>query len=278
MTENRATGIFVGLRRRPPLGVMLAGLLFLAGASSIGPSGCEPIRGSYLGTEVCLACHDGRVASDHTSFRASMHNTVECEECHGPGLQHVHDGGPNGLYIDVPPTTFTGLSDFCAKCHAPEAADYAKGAHAESNVTCLDCHDVHAAGEVRTSAKNNRLCLQCHKREFNSTEAIADHTWHSVDPAGIGTSRCTTCHMPPTQRIDQNLGQHRHSLIPLAPITSNDAAQAGVTPVPPNSCSGIVGCHDGPNIYLPHFDVDNPIHNTLLQAIFEYRYPQAGGL
>jgi len=217
------------------LAVVLAGLLFLVGASSIGPTGCELSGGEYLGTEVCLSCHDGRVAANQTLFRASAHYMIGCEACHGAGLQHVHDGGATGLYIDVPLNNFGAINAFCMRCHTQEAADYSTGAHAQSGqVTCLDCHDVHTYGETRTSFKNNRLCLQCHKKAgFGSTAEIEGHTWHTVDPSGTGTSRCTTCHMPPALRKNQSSGAHRHSLIPLPPITSNEAADAGVSPGPP---------------------------------------------
>ncbi|HNR35296.1 MAG TPA: cytochrome c3 family protein [Candidatus Hydrogenedentes bacterium] len=266
--------------RRIPLAAISGALLLFVAVGTIGPSGCELTGGNYLGTEVCLSCHDGRVAGDKTGFRMSTHYMIGCESCHGPGLQHVRNGRPGNRYIETPPNTFDGINAACLRCHWQEATDYAQGAHAESRtVTCLHCHDIHAFGETRLSFKNNRLCLECHRKGgFDSVEAIETHTWHSVDPTGSGTSRCTTCHMPPMRRKSQSTGTHRHTLFPVQPITSNEAADAGAQPVPPNSCAGILGCHDGPNIYIPHFSVDDPWDNLFLQAIYEYRYPQAGGL
>jgi hypothetical protein len=45
-----------------------------------------------------------------------------------------------------------------------------------------------------------------------------------------------------------------------------------VTPTPPNSCSGITGCHDGTVIAAPVFNVDVPRDNDILQLIWNSRY------
>ncbi|MEQ1842771.1 MAG: hypothetical protein ABL994_20415, partial [Verrucomicrobiales bacterium] len=67
----------------------------------MGADGCwQPGLGpGEVGTATCLACHDGRSASDHREFRDSPHNTISCESCHGPGLTHVREGGRFGLFI-----------------------------------------------------------------------------------------------------------------------------------------------------------------------------------
>jgi predicted CXXCH cytochrome family protein len=57
-----------------------------------------------------------------------------------------------------------------------------------AGVTCVDCHDPHAA---RLEAEGNALCLRCHQADL----ATADHTHHP--PASVG-SLCVSCHMPQT--------------------------------------------------------------------------------
>ncbi|MFC1736607.1 hypothetical protein ACFL1X_10865, partial [Candidatus Hydrogenedentota bacterium] len=133
--------------------------------------------------------------------------------------------------------------------------------------TCGDCHDIHEADGNREDPADNSMCVGCHEYEDNA--AIKGHTRHSVDPSGTGASRCTTCHLPPLQREDQDEGRHDHKLTGIPPVASKEAADAGVDPVPPNSCAGIVGCHDGA-VPGPVFDVDDLDFNAgTLQGIFE---------
>ena len=240
----------------------------------MGATGCERILRGEVGTLTCLACHDGQTAPDQRQFENSAHMAVGCEACHGPGYFHIRNGGRFGLFISKPDAQDY---QFCGRCHQSEAAGFAQSGHArEKAASCLDCHDVHSANRTRSSYLDNALCLGCHApRGFDTSAAIEEHTFHAVDPAGTGASRCSACHMPPLQRLDQAEGPHGHSMIPLAPITSNEAAAAGVTPTPPNSCAGIAGCHDGSVITAPVFDVDNIALNEGLQAMFEARYGAA---
>jgi predicted CXXCH cytochrome family protein len=244
-----------------------AGLL--AVLASFALPGCPGGNAGYVGMDACLGCHDGRYAPDRTGVKENGHAEVGCEACHGPGYLHVRNGGRNGLFIGVPANY-----DFCAKCHEEDANGFAESKHGvEGLFSCDECHDVHAPERTRASFKNNDLCLQCHVlRGFVSEAAIASHTLHDVDPEGTGASRCTSCHMPPLGRVDQARGPHSHSLWPIPPIASNEAAAAGVTPVPPNSCSGAAGCHDGSVATAPVFDVDNPDDNAVLQLLYDSRH------
>jgi hypothetical protein len=162
----------------------------------------------------------------------------------------------------------------CDQCHPTQVEGYLLSAHAWGPVaTCADCHDVHGPRLARRSFTDNALCLHCHEsRGFATEAAIEAHTFHPVDPEGTGASRCTGCHMPPLNRVDQEKGPHDHSLLTLPPITSNQAAEAGVSPAPANSCSGVVGCHDGSVITAPVFHVDDLQTNRLLQSLYESQY------
>lgn len=237
-------------------------------------AGC-PTNTGIVGTNVCLQCHNGTLAPDRSEFTENPHNDVGCEACHGPGLLHVRNGGRGGLYIDsLEDMNYSTSVQFCAKCHGKQAEDYLKSGHALSeSVTCLDCHDVHGENVMVASPEDNSLCLQCHGPFGFSNEAeISAHTFHSVNPETTGASRCVLCHLPPLDRVQQGDGPNSHTLQPIPPIESNIAAENGVTPVPPNSCSGIAGCHDGTVPNAPVFNVDNPEHNDLLQILFDIRY------
>lgn len=253
----------------------LPALLFevcLSFALLCGLTGCPGGPGA-VGTQVCLTCHNGRLAPDRSEFPLSAHAAIGCETCHGPGYLHVRNGGRGGLLIQVPESD-DALYGLCTQCHEREIEGHLESRHGASGaLNCLDCHDVHSADRTISRHTNNSLCLTCHRQAGFATNAeIEEHTFHSVDPAGTGASRCTACHMVPLQRLDQAEGPHSHTMMPVPPIESNIAADAGVSPTPPNSCSGIAGCHDGTVLTSPVFDVDNPEHNEWLQIVYDARY------
>ncbi len=221
---------------------------------------------AYVGTDTCLKCHNGKYAMDRMEFLESRHEPIGCETCHGPGLLHVRLGGRRGLFINGAPDT----ASLCVRCHETETQEFNLSGHAVAGVLgCLDCHDPHGRQVTVRPASDNQLCLQCHAYTgFGTVSDIVAHTWHDYDPVDKGTSRCVTCHMTPTDRLNQD-GTRTHSLIPVRPIESN---LAGVTPAPPNSCAGIIGCHDGSVSTAPIFDVDDPRTNEWLQTLYDFRY------
>jgi len=247
-----------------------SGLGFLVCVSCV--SGCPTGDQGQVGSHVCLGCHDGRSASDQSQFPDGIHFFLECERCHGPGYLHVRNGGRGGDFIrNLGSAPFEQAFEICEECHPFQAAGYLESGHFESGaVRCAGCHDVHGTTETRRSFLDNNLCLNCHvRRGFDDEEAIAAHTRHPVDPAGTGASRCTACHMPPPERTHQADGPHYHSLVAIPPIASNEADDDGVFPIPPNSCSGTMGCHDGTVITAPVFDVDSREDNEVLQILFD---------
>ena len=236
--------------------------------------GC-PESAGRVGNDVCFTCHQGTLAPDQTSFITGTHRFLDCERCHGPGQAHVRNGGRWGLFISNPGNEPFGENhELCERCHPDEAGQYLDSKHyGDEAARCTDCHNVHEAAETRLPVVDNALCLDCHEEmEFPTVEDIVAHTFHPYDPVGTRASRCTPCHMPPLRREDQAEGPHLHTFEPIPPITSNEAMDAGVIPAPPNSCSGIMGCHDGAVRTAPVFDVDNPNDNIILQIIYDQRY------
>lgn len=247
----------------------LGSLVALAGVFLV-LAGC---RGGYVGDAVCLACHDGRTAMDMRSISDSPHANVGCETCHGPGLIHVQNAGRAGLGILNPASLSFGSSvGICTECHADAADSFQRSAHATGEAaTCHDCHDVHTAGGMFLSPLDNSLCLGCHaSMGFDAPEDVIAHAvYHPLDPAGTGAGRCTSCHMTPLQRQNQADGPRDHSMVTVPPEASNLAAEMGISPVPPNSCAGIEGCHDGSVPTAPVFDVDSAAGNSIVQPLYE---------
>lgn len=207
---------------------------------------------------VCAKCHADQ-AADFLDDHHFVNGAASCMDC--------HDG--HGAV----PVTRADQPDLCAKCHEGQAEEYLLSSHVSPGyVTCGTCHGVHGADVLIRPVEDNSVCMACHNYFFSDDAAIMEHTFHPVDPGGTGASRCTHCHMPPLDRLNQEDGAHDHTLLTIPPSASNDAIAAGIVPTPPNSCAGITGCHDGLPPGEPVFDVDDSSINDLLQRIYDSRY------
>lgn len=194
----------------------------------LGINGCQQtgLGPNEVGTTTCLACHDGRSASDRREYLQSPHDAIACEACHGPGLTHVRNGGRLGLFIDNPDRLpFAERHTACTECHADVLAHgndamggFLATAHFEADAaTCTDCHDVHKMGGMVFSSPSPArfgndnyaaLCGQCHEDqvfEFGlSTHAKSDvatcsscHDMHAGDmfrAAPEDNRLCLQCH------------------------------------------------------------------------------------
>jgi predicted CXXCH cytochrome family protein len=238
----------------------------------IGNPGREPFAGL---SRHCAGCHEDAVTSHQATlhFAAKGASCVDCHDVHKSGAMTFST--PNNTRLDM-----EGFNRLCGDCHQSQTEEFLLSGHALKQVAdCGACHDAHAPRTLTAMPENNALCLQCHASSqlgFGNVETLDFHTgpFHPVDPDGSGASRCTSCHLPPQVRTGQRNGPHDHTLFTIPPITSNEAIAAGQTPSP-NSCAGIMGCHDAavPGTGMP-YDLDNPLDNTALQQYFE----QIGGL
>jgi len=91
----------------------------------------------YVGSEACVECHEDIVEEKTEGF----HNTLACENCHGPGYMHVLDSENE---LQMPDSR-----EFCAKCHAYNRA---RPANAITQIDiedhnpeekCIECHYPH---------------------------------------------------------------------------------------------------------------------------------------
>jgi len=89
----------------------------------------------YQGREYCVECHEENVQS----VNASPHEPVECENCHGPAVNHPDD--VEFLPID-------SSRELCLRCHA--FLDYPNSSRAQIPHINNRMH------------KRRRECAQCH--------------------------------------------------------------------------------------------------------------------
>ena len=92
----------------------------------------------YRGKDVCVDCHEDKSKENSES----MHKLLQCENCHGPAINHPED--PEKLVID----TSRGL---CLRCHAflpyPTSLRAAlPGIDSDEHnpdIECSECHNPH---------------------------------------------------------------------------------------------------------------------------------------
>ena len=103
--------------------------------------------------------------------------------------------------------------------------------HQEAELTCMDCHSMHAgdpAGQITDRNRGNAPCLRCHT-SFRRESDLLQHTRHPADSSG---SVCYNCHMPHIKFGIMDI--HRSHRIEV-PDAHRDAAAGR-----PNAC---LNCH-----------------------------------
>lgn len=99
----------------------------------------QTIQVKYRGGEYCQACH----SDQYTKISSSVHASIQCENCHGPAINHPSD--PPKLTIDK-------SRDLCLRCHADLPASLSgrsaiKGIDPDkhnSGIECASCHNPHS--------------------------------------------------------------------------------------------------------------------------------------
>jgi DmsE family decaheme c-type cytochrome len=182
------------------------------------PAAASPAGGDYVGSEVCVTCHEAEGKHFHATVMgkafASPKNDQEklgCEACHGPGKAHVDAGGGK----ETIPIRFTSDStntveeknNACLSCHTGGNRMFWQGSpHEERELACVDCHVGHEPQtkklssdtrfsqpltDVRgTKLEQPELCLQCHQMR----RAQLQRSSHM--PYREGKVTCTSCHNP----------------------------------------------------------------------------------
>ena len=170
----------------------------------------------------CYSCHtvtgNGNVASGtvagHDAVKNAVYYDVQCESCHGPGLEHVEGVGQGTLVRPLAKISMSGIGD-CGDCHSgahqPFAEEWAASGHAKvepsraGNVSsgCASCHDGRKALErfgvesnyvekATATAYQPTTCAVCHAPHGSSNPAQLRFPVTSPDPE---VNLCMKCHL-----------------------------------------------------------------------------------
>lgn len=99
----------------------------------------------HVGKETCVSCHD-QVGE---TISKNAHHKLNCEVCHGPGMNHVEAGG--GAETITKPR---GDKNLCLTCHRKLVArpadfpqirweEHFEAVGAEKEAECMSCHEPH---------------------------------------------------------------------------------------------------------------------------------------
>ena len=169
-------------------------------------------------TRKCLQCHGkkGHVARflngetvdvyvDAGHFRSSVHNVLECTQCH---TDFTADAHPKRRFASKAQFRLRS-STVCRGCHTDEQIGV-KPVHASlvsrekegEPHACADCHDAHGAKAVdggRIFSNEKQYCMSCHRYELTLVCRNREKIHLKVDIASLETSaheklRCSDCH------------------------------------------------------------------------------------
>lgn len=161
--------------------------------------------------EKCLSCH-----GEPGTLGAGAHGGVECESCHGPGLDHVQairQSKPGGGVVNPAKLAVDQRLDTCARCHAgfvdrsdplPKEMLVSSQVSALRNsecfiqsgkaLSCSNCHDPHRdRTAVEVEKASTVSCLGCHSSAAKPRAALC--------PVNV-SGQCIGCHMP---QVDQGV-------------------------------------------------------------------------
>jgi DmsE family decaheme c-type cytochrome len=168
----------------------------------------EQAAAGYVGAETCKACHPdqhdmfastkmGRLFLKHPR---NAREALGCENCHGPGKEHVEKGGGKGVgglitFAKNDKTPIDKRNEVCLACHTKGARLFWKGsAHEARDVACTNCHRVmsdQSPKALLAKVSEIETCGTCHIQKKAAAIGRSSHM-----PVREGKMTCTSCHNP----------------------------------------------------------------------------------
>jgi len=134
----------------------------------------------------CQQCHkdeakafDGGVHAIAAADGKDAPGCVSCHKSHGPGM----------------PPAAGAVSKLCSSCHTDAIGAVERGGHfhiaeeTTEQLNCSSCHDPHATGRPKLSARVLRKCRDCHDSEYAAFEGSVH-----ADLFEDGDMNCVSCH------------------------------------------------------------------------------------
>ncbi|MBL9127499.1 MAG: HEAT repeat domain-containing protein [Verrucomicrobiales bacterium] len=211
-------------------------------------SGSDTYRSSMAEPTVgCEACHgpmrehgawqrawkDSGKKDPTLTKRTPAAHMESCAPCHARRGELTGDFVPGDSFWDHFVLSIVDDSDLFHPDGQIWDEDYEYSAFLGSRmhaagVTCLDCHDPHAA---KPKLAGNDLCMRCHNGSRQGSP-IVDPVAHSFHKPGEAGSRCVDCHMPQTVYMQRHW-RRDHGFTTPDPVLTRDF---GI----PNACNR---CH-----------------------------------
>ncbi len=129
-------------------------------------------------TDMCGRCHsDTRFGWQDWKISTHYQRGMDCATCHDP-----HSAALKKVAAPRDSEKSDDVSQLCITCHKESSMDFSYTAHAQKNISCVDCHVKHlenverAAHTVPDHSFNASLesCNTCHAQQMHSaTEAIS---------------------------------------------------------------------------------------------------------
>jgi predicted CXXCH cytochrome family protein len=183
------------------------------------------VTASTTKDSTCYGCHsltgNGNKASGtvagHDKVKDSTYYDVQCESCHGAGLQHVEGVGQGNITVRPLARVSMAGTGNCGDCHSgahqPFAEEWKASGHANvsvsraSNVVCQGCHDGRKAlarfGVADNYAERDSAtayqpttCAVCHNPHGSTNPKQLRFPVTSADPE---QNLCMQCHMRRTE-------------------------------------------------------------------------------